>query len=76
MRSFHSRLGLVVGLVLAVAPSAFAQTYTWTAGSGNLWSNSGNWTPGGVPNAASVTARFPGVTGASVAVNGLLRSAD
>ncbi len=73
MHALSYRLGLTVavGLVLAIAPSASAQTtYTWTPTSTNLWSDTGNWLPTGVPSLIGDTARFTGATSTNVDVDG------
>src|SRR5262245_39363697 len=33
-------------------------TLTWTGAAGTTWSNSGNWTPSGVPSATNNTLNF------------------
>ena len=63
------RLAAGLGAALTVAVSGQAANLTWTA-SGGSWSDPANWTPGGVPGAATDTVRFSG-TGGGVSTNDL-----
>jgi hypothetical protein len=54
----------VCALLLVVASSAMATTYTWNNAGGGSWSTAANWTPSGVPSASGDVAVLPALSGA------------
>lgn len=62
---------LVFVLLLTIFPTSltYAVTKTWTNGGGdNLWSNSANWSPAGVPGALDLV-QFDGTSSANCIMN-------
>ena len=51
MKTFFTTLAMV--LVLMVSGTVFSQTKTWTGATSTVWNTATNWSPSGVPTAAS-----------------------